>query len=229
MTGDTREKQIPAYLRLYRTLVNDITAGVYPYGSKLPSKRVMADEKGVSVITVEHAVDLLNEEGYVQSRQRSGVFVTYRVGDLLIDTEMSDEDGDDMSSPLTLINKDEKPQDTGEFPFSVLARTMRKVLLDYGEKILVKSANHGCLELRDEICHYLARSRGMHVDSAQVIIGAGTEYLYGLIAQLLGPGRIFAIEDPSYNKIRSVYEAMGITCDMLPLTADGIATSELEA
>ena len=125
MTGDTREKQIPAYLRLYRTLVNDITAGVYPYGSKLPSKRVMADEKGVSVITVEHAVDLLNEEGYVQSRQRSGVFVTYRVGDLLIDTEMSDEDGDDMSSPLTLINKDEKPQDTGEFPFSVLARTLR--------------------------------------------------------------------------------------------------------
>ena len=69
---------------------------------------------------------------------------------------------------------------------------MRKVLLDHGEIILVKSPNHGCAELRNEICRYLARSRGISVDPSQVIVGSGSEYLYGLIAQLLGERKRFA-------------------------------------
>ncbi len=119
-------------------------------------------------------------------------------------------------------------QAKGEFPFSVLAKTMRKVLLDYGEKILIKSPNHGCLQLREEICHYLARSRRIAVAPSQVIIGSGAEYLYGLIAQLLETGSSIAIEKPSYGKIREVYEAMGITCDQLPMDQNGIITEALE-
>ena len=73
----------PAYIQLYRHLVKDITEGVYPYGAKLPSKRVIAEDTGVSVITVEHALDLLTEEGYTRNVQRSGVFVDYRGEDFL--------------------------------------------------------------------------------------------------------------------------------------------------
>ncbi|MCR4655788.1 MAG: PLP-dependent aminotransferase family protein [Lachnospiraceae bacterium] len=116
----------------------------------------------------------------------------------------------------------------GEFPFSVLAKTIRKVLLDYGDKILIKSPNHGCPELRGEICHYLARSRGISVEPSQVIIGSGAEYLYGLIAQFLGAGSVIAIEKPSFKKIREVYEAMGIICDPLMMKPDGIDTEELK-
>ena len=57
------KSHVPAYLQLYRLLVRDITAGVYPRGSKLPSKRTITDEVGVSVITVEHALSLLCDEG----------------------------------------------------------------------------------------------------------------------------------------------------------------------
>ncbi len=208
----------PAYIQLYHHFVKDIVAGVYPYGTKLPSKRVIADETGVSVITVEHTLTLLNEEGYVRTRQRSGVFVTYRGEDFLSE-----------SSPKTplILEKDEKPMDYGEFPFSTLAKTMRKALLDHGENILIKSPNHGCAELRNEICLYLARSRGITVEPSQVIVGSGSEYLYGLIAQLLGTEKLFAIEDPSYKKIRLVYEAMGITCDPLPMTPEGISSGSL--
>lgn len=209
----------PAYIQLYRYFVKDIVAGVYPYGSKLPSKRVIADETGVSVITIEHALTLLSDEGYVQSRQRSGVFVIYRGEDFL---------GDPARHEKISLEKENVPMDYGEFPFSVLAKTMRKVLLDHGESILVKSPNDGSAELRNEICRYLARSRGIAVEPSQVIVGSGSEYLYGLIAQLLGPESVFAIEDPSYKKIRAVYEAMGITCDPLPMTPDGIATEALE-
>ncbi|MBP5491449.1 MAG: PLP-dependent aminotransferase family protein [Clostridiales bacterium] len=209
----------PAYLQLYHYFVTEISAGSYPYGTKLPSKRVIADETGVSVITVEHALTLLAEEGYVQSRQRSGVFVTYRDEDFL---------GETVKERRFTFDKDEQSSDFGEFPFSVLAKTMRKVLLDHAETILVKSPNHGCAELRNEICLYLARSRGITVEPSQIFVGSGSEYLYGLIAQLLGEKRVFAIEDPSYKKIRSVYEAMGITCEMLPMMEDGISSEALE-
>ena len=209
----------PAYLQLYHYFVKDIREGIYPYGSKLPSKRVIAEETGVSVITVEHTITLLSEEGYVASRERSGVFVTYRGEDFL---------GDTTKILPVQLEKDEPSLDFGEFPFSVLSKTMRKVLLDHGENILIKSPNHGCAELRNEICLYLRRSRGISIEPSQVIVGSGSEYLYGLIAQLLGSVKLFAIEDPSYKKIRAFYEAMGITCDPLPMMADGISSEALK-
>ena len=68
---DTENKQ-PAYLQLYRMLREDIVSGVYPYGSRLPSKRVLADELSISTVTVEHAYALLTDEGYAEPRERSG-------------------------------------------------------------------------------------------------------------------------------------------------------------
>ena len=50
-----KNSELPAYIQLYRFFVEDIISGVYPYGSKLPSKRVIADETGVSVITADAA------------------------------------------------------------------------------------------------------------------------------------------------------------------------------
>ena len=208
----------PAYIQLYRLLVKDIVAGVYEYDTKLPSKRVIAAETGISVITVEHALTLLNDEGYVESRPRSGVVVTYRDEDFL---------GGKEPAKVQITEKTPEIPNTSDFPFSVLTKTMRRVMLDYGERILIKSPNHGCLELRNELCQYLARSRGISVKSDQVIIGSGAEYLYGLIVQLLGTDRVYALENPSYKKIRDVYEALGVTCDMLTMTEEGLASDDL--
>lgn len=68
----------PAYLQLYRLLCRDIVSGTYPFGSKLPSKRLLATKLGISLVTVEHALTILCDEGYVGTRERSGYFVTYR-------------------------------------------------------------------------------------------------------------------------------------------------------
>ena len=76
-------KNEPAYIQLYRHFVNDIISGVYSYGDKLPSKRTVAEEAGVSVITAEHALGLLCEEGYIESRQRSGYYVIYSRDDFV--------------------------------------------------------------------------------------------------------------------------------------------------
>lgn len=210
-----------AYLQLYEKLRQDIVDGVFPYGSKLPSKRFLAEETGVSVITVEHAYSILADEGYIEPRPRSGYFAIYREKDFLSSSESN-------SSPLPASQKLPVPHSKSEFPFSVLARTMRKVLNDYGQDILSKSPNHGCTELREAISAYLARSSGIRVRPEQVIIGSGAEYLYTLIAQLLGKNHSFALEDPSYEKIRRVYEAGGVSCDLLKMGQDGIRSAELE-
>ena len=208
-----------AYLQLYRCLVRDIENGVYPFGARLPSKRTIAEETGVSVITAEHAVSLLCEEGYAESRERSGTFVTYRSAGFPSPERRARPVAAETAAPT---------HTAGDFPFSVLARTMRRVLSDYGEKILIKSPNHGCAELRTEICRYLARSRGLQVEPSQVIVGSGAEYLYGLIVQLLGTERVYALEKPSYAKIARVYASMGAECEFLTLTPEGVASEELE-
>ena len=203
----------PAYLQIYKQIKDDIINGNYPYNTKLPSKRLLADETETSTVTVEHAYALLCDEGYVESRERSGFFVIFRNSDgfaLPSETEVrhSEASYGHNSSP--------------EFPFSVLAKTMRSVISDLGEAILEKSQNKGCYDLRLAIKHYLSRNRGINVDVEQIVIGSGAEYLYGLIIKLLGRSRTYGIEYPSYKKIEQVYLSYEVSYDALRLSADGI-------
>ena len=66
-----------AYIQIYEQLREDILAGEIPRGTKLPSKRLLAGELGVSLVTVEHALDLLVDEGYVEPRERSGYYAGF--------------------------------------------------------------------------------------------------------------------------------------------------------
>lgn len=215
-----------AYMQLYEQLRKDIVSGVLAYGTKLPSKRMLAEETGVSVITVEHTYSILCDEGYIEARQRSGYYVIYREGDFFSIEEPTHRSRDEFHHEPARVPKHERMK--YDFPFSVLAKVMRKVLLDYGDEILVKAPNKGCIELRRAISNYLVRSNGIKVPPEQIIIGSGAEYLYSLILQLLGNEQKIGLENPSYNKIRQVYEANNVVCDMLEMGQNGIRTSELE-
>ena len=211
-----KEKR-PVYLQLYKQLRDDIINGSYRYNSKLPSKRNLAEETGVSIITVEHAYSLLCDEGYVEARERSGYVVIFRT-----------TDGFAIPEDRPTNHKPSRINHTyPDFPLSVLRRTMRKVLTEQDILLLEKSPNCGCTELRETIQQYLARNRGIHVSAEQIVIGAGSEYLYSLIVELLGRHLVYAIESPSYKKIEQIYRASEITCDPLPLTSAGIDSTAL--
>lgn len=215
-----------SYMKLYIELREHITQGVYGYGEKLPSKRQLADSHGVSVITVEHAYELLMEEGYVEPRQRSGYFVIYRQGDSY---PVGQAGNRQVASAIGQMKTERREAGTESlFPFSAFAKTMRSVLSFYGEKILHPSPNHGCEELRQAIAAYLGRSRHMMVRPEQILIGSGAEYLYGLHIQVLGRQLIYGLENPSYEKIERVYQANQVSIDKLTMGKAGIETEELE-
>ena len=208
----------PVYLQIYKQIRQDIVDGIYPLGAKLPSIRLLADELAVSSVTVDHAYALLCDEGYVESRERSGFVVIFRKDDRFALT-------DEVQTKTILI--EHKKHDYPDFPFSVLSKTMRGIITDYGESILERSPNSGCLQLREAIQRYLAKNRGINVSAEQIIIGSGSEYLYSLIIELLGKNCIFGIESPSYKKIEQVYLAAEVKYEPLPLSKDGIDSAAL--
>lgn len=214
------ESTVPAYLQLYKQVRDDIVKGIYLNGDKLPSKRTIAEEVGVSTITIEHAYALLSDEGYIEARQRSGYYVIFRTDDGFATSVIGER------LPVQHNYHPISSAET-EFPFSSLAKTMRKVMNDLGKSILSRSPNTGCLELRQEISRYLARSRGIHADPEQIIIGSGSEYLYSLIVELLGRDKRYAIESPSYKKIEQVYHASDVQLEKLSLGHDGIDSASL--
>ena len=212
---------LPAYQQLYMQVREDIIGGIYPFGSKIPSKRTVALDSNISTVTVEHAYALLCDEGYIESRERSGFFVIFRAEDGFAGAPTP------KSAPRV---KSVMQADTHtDFPFSVLAKTMRRVISDRGEGMLERSPNLGTPELREAIRAYLARNRGIAAHIDQIIIGSGSEYLYNLLVLLLGRDKVYAIESPSYKKIEQVYRASDVALEKLPLSGDGIDSAALKA
>lgn len=104
---------------------------------------------------------------------------------------------------------------------------MRRVILDYGERIMIRSPNHGLNELRTAVSDYLGRSQGIIAEPKQIIIGSGAEYFYNMIVQLFGTGDVYAVESPSYEKISRVYAANGVTIEHLKIGKNGIPSELL--
>ncbi len=218
-----RKSGTSLYIQIYESLRGDILSGRMSVGEKLPSKRTLAEQLGVSLITVENAYAQLIAEGYVQSSERSGYYVRFSGGAVTCVTENIEPE----------FERDSEERATScameLFPFTVWARLMRTVILDKGTSLLIPSASNGVWELRKEIARYLWYSRGINVDPQRIIIGAGTEYLYNMLIPLLGRDKRYGVEDPGYTKLSDIYSMNGV--DHIPIGLDdkGISCSDLHS
>ena len=215
---------VPLYEALYRCIRGDILSGVLSPGEKLPSKRALAQNLEVSKITVEAAYNQLLAEGYIRSQEKKGYFV--EAVERHAQPQTRETRGD--SCPKQEYLLDLTANGTEQVPFSVWARLQREVMLDYGEKLLLPLPNQGIPELRQAIADHLAAFRGMHVDPDNILIGAGTDFLYNLLIQLLGRDKIYAVEEPGYGKIRKIYAAGGVACVSAHMDEQGVIPESLE-
>ncbi len=206
------------YLTLYENIKEKILSGEYKEGEKLPSKRVTADMRGVSVITVQLAYSLLAEEGYIEPRERSGYFVAG------IDTFPNVHRG---TGNIKYLKVPSRTNGVEDFETSLWFKTVRKVMADKGDLLFQKSPNKGCEILRNAIAEYLLRYRGMVADPRSIIIGSGSEQLYETALKVLGRDKTYAIEDPSYSQIEAVYKSEGVKIIKLPMGNDGIKSEAI--
>lgn len=232
----------PLYRYLYDCVKRDVTSGSLATGVKLPSKRTFARNMGVSTITVENAYAQLVAEGYIYSVPQKGFYVadapkpaenahqyvqSLALGSLARCGKISSSQQNISCIALRsdygfFADFSSNQTDPDNFPFSTWARLMRRVIAEDRETLMANSPAGGMLELRQAICNHLGEFRGMSVAPEQVIVGAGTEYLYGLLLQLLGRDKVYAVEDPGYPKIAQVYEGNGVICRHIPLDKHGI-------
>ena len=213
---------LPLYESLYRSLRASILSGELAPGEKLPSKRALAEHLEVSKITVENAYQQLLSEGYICSREKVGYFVEQVTRPQHI---VLPEPEAQPSQPEFLL--DLTANGPAGFPFSVWNQLQRQVIQEHGRELLHSLPNQGLLPLRRAIAKHLADFRGMRVDPESIVMGAGTDFLYNLLIQLLGRDQIYAVEEPGYEKIRRIYAAGGVRCVSAVMDGAGVVPESL--
>lgn len=230
----------PLYEYLYRQIKNDIDNNNLKPKEKLPSKRALAKHLDISTITVENAYSQLMAEGYIYSIPRSGFYVSeINVNNINLNNDYDKEIKNKIldnnneyeikkATPDYFIDFVNNNTAADNFPFTRWAKLIRETMSEERDNLMIKSPSLGIYKLRSAIVSYLYQFRGMVVEPEQIIVGAGTEYLYGLIIQLLGHKSRYAVEDPGYQKIARIYKANKVKCVHIPLDKDGIDMDVLE-
>ncbi len=217
------------YVSLYENIKADIINGSIKPNEKLPSKRQLSEHLGISVISVQNAYLQLISEGYVYSLERRGYFACHNPNN----SWQKKSKPNSIEEPFFLDQEDntityyKNTVNSDNFPFSIWAKLMRKVLGENYSQLLLEIDSKGVFELRLAISQYLYQERGIEVSPRNIIIGAGTEYLYGMIIKLLGRENVWGIENPSYQKIRQIYLAENITLTPLNLDNQGLSYRQL--
>ena len=219
----------PLYEQVYKHIKSDIISGILSPGEKLPSKRSFARNNGISTITIQNAYDQLISEGYVFTVPKKGYYVANinemsRVPagtSIKLDIKIPEKPAKfrfDLSN--NKINSD-------NFPFSIWAKLLRETMSERSRELMEVSPTGGIYELRAAIADYLKSFRGMLVDPDQIVIGAGTEYLYGLLIQILGKNKKYCIENPGYKKLAQIYKQYHIECGFADIDDSGISVDSL--
>ncbi len=216
----------PLYLNLYRQLRAQIETGERKAGEKLPAKRVMASQLGVSVNTVDAAYGQLLSEGFVEARPRSGYYVQ-PIGQIqrLPPPPQAAVSAD---APRDGVRVDFAPGDIAreKFPFTVWNRLLKGAMDDPAS--LRRAEPQGDPGLRRAVAAYLHAARGVNCGPDQVVIGAGSDSLLSLLSYLLPNRYTAAVENPVYNKAYRLFARMGHRVVPAEIDRQGVMAEPLE-
>ena len=149
------------YAHLYKCIKNDITNGVLHAEEKLPSKRMLAKNLGISLITVENAYAQLVVEGYIYSQPKRGYYVA-RIEQQPLPVKAERKAAPSFKTQATAQSvsfaKSSVPPDT--FPYNIWARLLRNTLTTADEHALISDTSAGgVLPLRQALARHLYQFR----------------------------------------------------------------------
>ncbi|MCR4902747.1 MAG: PLP-dependent aminotransferase family protein [Butyrivibrio sp.] len=218
----------PLYEYIYKCIKEDILSGVLKAGEKLPSKRTFAQNNGISTITIQNAYDQLISEGYVYALEKKGYYVSnIREMSMVRKQNSVHYDIKRPKEKKYIFDFTGNKMNSDNFPFSIWARLGREVLSDRKNDLMKSAPGVGIFELREAIASHLQSFRGMAVDPNQIVVGAGTEYLYSVLLQLLGRDKTYAIENPGYKKLQKIYGLYEVDTVYADMDESGVLVDSL--
>lgn len=216
---------LPRYEYLYRQIRDDVLSGELAAEDRLPSKRELAHRLGVALVTVESAYAQLEAEGYVTARPRRGYYVnalpqvvaSHAAPSLETEAAVEPEGPRlvaDFSTPATRADSSAA---------NLWERALRQTLAqEPREELFAVQPAQGTERLRSAIAAYLRRARGVVTSPNSIVVGAGAQVVYAMIARLAGRGAPVAVEDPGYGRAWATYEACGCPVCFVPMDDEGL-------
>ena len=131
-------------------------------------------------------------------------------------------------APVWRLDLKSNQVDASRFPAAAWARLTRQVLSEDGEALLRPVPHQGLPALRQAIARDLREYKGMAVPPEQIVVGAGSETLIGLLVQLLGREGGYGVENPGYTKTQRILTSCGAAVRPLPLDGQGLRVDALE-
>ena len=246
----------PMYDQLYRAIAAAIREGRLRHGEKLPSKRALCAQLGVSRSTVEAAYGLLCAEGYVESRPRSGFFAANYIaleplgnaGSGQASKEAPQKASESAAPTDSFAGRTgnacpcSRTSQTGSlgpmlstsavdvslFPYASWAKLYKEVVYN-SPALLQRGEAQGEPALREALARLLNEYRGVRCAPEQVVIGAGLEILTDQLVTLFGSGTVYAIEDPGYPALERVLRSRERSVCYVPMDQHGMNAEALEA
>ena len=233
----------PLYEQIYQYIKDEIRKGNIRPEKQLPSSRELAKSLKVSRSTTQLAYEQLVSEGYLEAVPRKGYFAASLDGifppvarpsawkdekkELSMGVEQEHARGQLFREEME-VDFSPRGIDLEGFPYATWRKISRAVLKEEDRDLFLKGEPQGDLILREAIRDYLHAARGVNCDVAQIVIGAGNEYLLMLLSQLIGRDAVIAMEDPTYRQAYRVLSGVGHRVVSVGMDKNGFCVRELE-
>ena len=215
----------PLYMQVYRYFKEGIIHSRILRGEKLPSIRGLSTDLNVSKTTIEAAYNQLVVEGYVDNIPKSGYYVV-EIMDYSFVSQKESKLESSIIKDKSYINSG---VDRKSFEVKAWKRIYSNVLLEQEDELYTSGEVQGELALRQEICHFVQKTRGVNCTVEQIIIGAGMQYLLGILCSLI-KNKYFnvAMESPGFTHARSTFEDYNMNVIPIQVSKEGIDIHELK-
>lgn len=195
--------------QIYTQMQEKILSGELSAGSPLPSTRYLSKELCVARNTVLTAYDMLVSAGFAYSSPGSGFYVSPGITNEPLPIQIRDSSVatlTDLLIPQNMINFDSGLPSLDLFPRSKWNQAVTKAFKEAPISALGYDDPQGRTELRNVLCAYLRRTRGIRCHPDQIVITSGVKQGLSLIAKcLLNSQSEVWIENPSNENVKQIF------------------------
>jgi GntR family transcriptional regulator/MocR family aminotransferase len=240
-----RHSPIPLYLQIAKGISKLVKKGVLQSGQKLPGSRLLAEKLGVHRSTLMLALDELQAEGWLVSKEKSGWYVSEKLPlQQAISTKSEIAYPQISSAQVEEIPTLDFPQhshlplqfddgypDTRIAPLLSFGKAYRSILGSHAYRSLFSySSPQGDEKLREKLSQSLQLNRGLRISPEQIFITRGSIMgLYLLSQVLLRPSAKMVVGKLSYRTANLVFGYREADLLTIPVDEEGLVTDALEA